>query len=113
MEGFKYEKVESAFRRTFEVDKKFTKARLNLGLMSSRKKDYENALREIRTVLGDESFPHKHVAFYYLARIYNDLDNQSLYLENLRKTTAYNPMFFEAQLELVNTYEEMEDYRCH
>jgi hypothetical protein len=36
MEGFKYEKVESAFRRTFEVDKKFTKARLNLGLMSSQ-----------------------------------------------------------------------------
>jgi hypothetical protein len=32
-------------------------------------------------------------------------------LENLRKATAYNPMFFEAQLELVNAYKEMEDYR--
>lgn len=79
--------------------------------MYFRKKDYENALREIRTALADEAFPHKHIAFYYLARIYKALDNQNLYLENLRKATAYNPMFFEAQLELANAYEEMGDYR--
>jgi tetratricopeptide (TPR) repeat protein len=79
--------------------------------MYFRKKDYENALREIRTALADEPFPHKHIAFYYLARIYKAIDNQNLYLENLRKATAYNPMFFEAQLELANAYEEMGDYR--
>jgi cell division septation protein DedD len=78
--------------------------------MYFRKKDYENALREIRTALADESFPHKHIAFYYLARIYKAIDNQNLYLENLRKATAYNPMFFEAQLELANAYEDMGDY---
>jgi Flp pilus assembly protein TadD len=111
MEVSEYEKAESAFRRALEVDKKFTEARLNLGVMYFRKKDYENALREIRTALADESFPHKHIAFYYLARIYKALDNQNLYLENLRKATAYNPMFFEAQLELANAYEEMRDYR--
>lgn len=111
MEVFEYEKAESAFRRALEVDKKFTEARLNLGVMYFRKKDYENALREIKTALADEAFPHKHIAFYYLARIYKALDNQNLYLENLRKATAYNPMFFEAQLELANAYEEMGDYR--
>jgi tetratricopeptide (TPR) repeat protein len=111
MEVSEYEKAESAFRKALEVDKKFTEARLNLGVMYFRKKDYENALREIRTALADEAFPHKHVAFYYLARIYKALDNQNLYLENLRKATAYNPMFFEAQLELANAYEEMGDYR--
>ncbi len=111
MEVFEYEKAESAFRRALEVDKKFTEARLNLGVMYFRKKDYENALREIRAALADEAFPHKHIAFYYLARIYKALDNQNLYLENLRKATAYNPMFFEAQLELANAYEEMGDYR--
>ncbi len=111
MEVFEYEKAESAFRRALEVDKKFTEARLNLGVMYFRKKDYENALREIRTALADEAFPHKHIAFYYLARIYKAIDNQNLYLENLRKATAYNPMFFEAQLELANAYEEMGDYR--
>jgi tetratricopeptide (TPR) repeat protein len=111
MEVFEYEKAESAFRRALEVDKKFTEARLNLGVMYFRKKDYENALREIRTALADEAFPHKHIAFYYLAKIYKALDNQNLYLENLRKATAYNPMFFEAQLELANAYEEMGDYR--
>jgi len=79
--------------------------------MYFRKKDYENALREIRTALADEAFPHKHIAFYYLARIYKALDNQNLYLENLRKATTYNPMFFEAQLELANAYEEMGDYK--
>ncbi len=111
MEVFEYEKAESAFRRALEVDKKFTEARLNLGVMYFRKKDYENALREIRTALADEAFPHKHIAFYYLARIYKAIDNQNLYLENLRKATAYNPMFFEAQLELANAHEEMGDYR--
>jgi Flp pilus assembly protein TadD len=111
MEVFEYEKAESAFRRALEVGKKFTEARLNLGVMYFRKKDYENALREIRIALADEAFPHKHIAFYYLARIYKAIDNQNLYLENLRKATAYNPMFFEAQLELANAYEEMGDYR--
>ncbi len=111
MEVFEYEKAESAFRRALEVDKKFTEARLNLGVMYFRTKDYEKALREIRTALADEAFPHKHIAFYYLARIYKAIDNQNLYLENLRKATAYNPMFFEAQLELANAYEEMGDYR--
>jgi Tfp pilus assembly protein PilF len=111
MEVYEYEKAESAFRRAIEVDKKFTESRLNLGVMYFRKKDYENALREIRTALADETFPHKHIAFYYLARIYKALDNQNLYLENLRKATAYNPMFLEAQLELANAYEEMGDYR--
>jgi tetratricopeptide (TPR) repeat protein len=111
MEVFEYEKAESAFKRALEVDKNFTEARLNLGVMYFRKKDYENALREIRTALADEPFPHKHIAFYYLARIYKAIDNQDLYLENLRKATAYNPMFFEAQLELANAYEEMGDYR--
>jgi Flp pilus assembly protein TadD len=111
LEVFEYEKAESAFRKALEVDKKFTEARLNLGVMYFRKKDYENALREIRTVLADEPFPHKHIAFYYLARVYKAIDNQNLYLENLRKATAYNPMFFEAQLELANAYEEMGDYR--
>ncbi|AHE96196.1 hypothetical protein THERU_05465 [Thermocrinis ruber] len=111
MEVFEYEKAESVFKRALEVDKKFTEARLNLGVMYFRKKDYEKALREIRTALADEAFPHKHIAFYYLARIYKALDNQNLYLENLRKATAYNPTFFEAQLELANAYEEMGDYR--
>jgi len=111
MEVSEYEKAESAFRRALEVDKKFTEARLNLGVMYFRKKDHENALREIKTTLADEAFPHKHIAFYYLARVYKAIDNQNLYLENLRKATAYNPMFFEAQLELAEAYEEMEDYR--
>jgi tetratricopeptide (TPR) repeat protein len=110
MEVFEYEKAESAFRKALEVDKNFTEARLNLGVMYFRKKDYENALREIKTALADEPFPHKHIAFYYLAKIYKAIDNQDLYLENLRKATAYNPMFFEAQLELANAYEEMGDY---
>jgi tetratricopeptide (TPR) repeat protein len=111
MEVYEYEKAESAFRKALEVDKKFTEARLNLGVMYFRKKDYENALREIKTALADESFPHKHIVFYYLARVYKAIDNQDLYLENLRKATAYNPMFFDAQLELANAYEEMGDYR--
>jgi Tfp pilus assembly protein PilF len=59
--------------------------------MYFRKKDYENALREIRTALADEAFPHKHIAFYYLARIYKALDNQNLVLGEFKKGNRIQP----------------------
>ncbi|WP_448587838.1 tetratricopeptide repeat protein [Thermocrinis sp.] len=111
MEVLEYDKAENAFRKALEVNKRFTEAKLNLGILHFRKKDYEKALKELKEALADEAFPHKHVAFYYLARIYKAMDNQNLYLENLRKSTLYNPMFVDAQLELASAYEELKDYR--
>ncbi|WP_448584471.1 SPOR domain-containing protein [Thermocrinis sp.] len=111
MEVLEYDKAEKAFNKALEVDKKFTEAKLNLGILHFRKKDYERALKELKEALSDEAFPNKHVAFYYLARIYKTMDNQNLYLENLKKATIYNPMFLDAQLELANAYEELGDYK--
>ncbi len=111
MEVLEYDKAEKAFNKALEVDKKFTEAKLNLGILHFRKKDYERALKELKEALSDEAFPNKHVAFYYLARIYKAMDNENLYLENLKKATIYNPMFLDAQLELANAYEELGDYR--
>ncbi|WP_333785167.1 tetratricopeptide repeat protein [Thermocrinis sp.] len=111
MEVMEYDKAEKAFKRALEVDKKFTEAKLNLGILHFRKKDYERALKEIKETLDYEAFPNKHVAFYYLARIYKVLENQALYFENLKKATIYNPMFLDAQFELANAYQEIGDYR--
>ncbi len=111
MEVIEYDKAENAFKRALEVDKKFTEAKLNLGILHFRKKDYERALKEIKETLDYEPFSNKHVAFYYLARIYKVLDNQALYFENLKKATIYNPMFLDAQFELANAYEEIGDYK--
>ena len=111
MEVLEYHKAENAFRKALEVDKKFTEAKLNLGILYFRKKDYEKALNEIKEALNDEAFPNKHVAFYYLAKIYKVMGNQSLYFENLKKATIYNPMFLDAQFELANAYEEVGDYK--
>ena len=111
MEVSEYEKAEGAFKKALEVDRRFTEAKLNLGILHFRKKDYERSMKELREALSDEAFPHKHIAFYYLAKMYKVLDNQSLYLENLKRATLYNPMFLDAQLELASAYEEIGDYR--
>jgi len=111
MEVSEYEKAEGAFKKALEVDKRFTEAKLNLGILHFRKKDYERAMKELKEALSDEAFPHKHIAFYYLAKMYKVMDNQDLYLENLKKATLYNPMFLDAQLELASAYEELGDYR--
>ena len=110
MEVQEYKKSESAFLKALEVDKRFTEAKLNLGILYYRQADYEKAISTLKEVLQDEAFPQKHMAFYYLGKVYQAIGNRREYINNLRKAVAYNPMFIDAQLELAQAYELEENY---
>ncbi len=110
MEVQEYKKSESAFLKALEVDKRFTEAKLNLGILYYRQADYERAISTLKEVLQDEAFPQKHMAFYYLGKVHQAIGNRREYINNLRKAVAYNPMFIDAQLELAQAYELEGDY---
>lgn len=110
MEVQEYEKSEGAFLRALQVSKGYTEAKLNLGILYYRQANYEKAIKTLKEALEDESFPQKHMVFYYLGKVYQTMDNRQEYINNLRKAVAYNPMFIDAQLELAQAYELEGDF---
>ncbi|MDW8032486.1 MAG: tetratricopeptide repeat protein [Aquificaceae bacterium] len=110
MEVQEHQKSETAFLRALQVDKAYTEAKLNLGVLYYRQRQYERSISTLREVLEDEAFPQKHMAFYYLGKAYQAMGNIKEYINNLRRATAYNPMFADAQLELAQAYENEGDY---
>ncbi len=105
-----FKKAEEAFKRALESDPTYSEARMNLGILYFKMKDYEQAIKFLKEAIRDEIFDKKHVAFYHLAKVYKELGNTDLYIENLRKATAYNPLFLEAQLELGSAYMDKREY---
>ncbi|MCX8164576.1 MAG: tetratricopeptide repeat protein [Aquificaceae bacterium] len=110
MEVQEYQKSENAFIRALQVDKAYSDAKLNLGILYYRQRDYEKSIKVLKEVIEDEAFPQKHMAFYYLGRVYQAMGNNRDYINYLKRATAYNPMFVDAQLELAQAYEGLGDY---
>jgi len=110
MEVQEHSKSENAFLKALQVDKNYTEAKLNLGILYYRQANYEKATITLKEVLQDEAFPQRHMAFYYLGKVYQATGNRQEYINNLRKAVAYNPMFIDAQLELAQAYELEENY---
>ncbi|RMH06285.1 MAG: tetratricopeptide repeat protein, partial [Aquificota bacterium] len=110
MEVQEYEKAEQAFKRAMDINKDYTEAKLNMGILRYRQGRYEEAIRIFQEVLSDEAFPQKHIAFYNLAKSYMAIGREDEYLKNLKKAVAYYPLFVDAQLELAGYYESKEDY---
>ncbi|MDQ7038704.1 MAG: tetratricopeptide repeat protein [Aquificota bacterium] len=105
-----YRKAEEAFLRAVQVDPGFSEARMNLGILYFRMEDYKRAVENLKIAIADEVFDKKHIAFYHLAKVYKELGDTGSYIEFLRKATAYNPLFIEAQLELGSAYMDAKDY---
>ena len=105
-----FDKAESAFLKSLQVDKNFTEAYLNMGVMYYRKGDYNRAKEHLETALKDETFVKKHMAFYYLAKVHQKLNNLQDYVRNLERAVAYNPNYVDAQIELAQFYEESKQF---
>ncbi len=110
MEVEEYSKAERAFKKVLEIDPQFSEAKMNLGVLYFRKKNYKEAISYLKDAVRDEIFDKKHVAFYHLARVYKDMGDVENYREYLKKATAYNPLFIEAQLELGSAYMDAKEY---
>ena len=103
-------KAEEAFRMALTSDPTFTEAKMNLGILFRSVKDYRRAIRYLEEAISDETFDKKHLAFFHLAKVYKDIGNKEAYIKNLKKATAYNPLFLEAQLELGSAYMDERRY---
>ncbi len=110
MEVEEYKKAEEAFRMALVANPEFSEAKMNLGILFFKTKDYKGAIKALEEAIADETFDKKHMAFYHLAKVYKELGNKEKYLEYLRKATAYNPMFIDAQLELGSAYMDAKKY---
>jgi tetratricopeptide (TPR) repeat protein len=110
MEAKEFQKAESAFQKALEVDPSYTEAKMNLGILYYNTKDYQRAKSTLIDTLKDEAFSQKHMAYYYLAKVYKELGDKDMYLDSLEKATAYNPLFLEAQMELAQAYEKEGNY---
>ncbi len=111
MEVEEYDKAEEAFNRVLRFDPDHSEAKMNLGILYFKMKDYRKAISYLKSAVADETFDKKHMAFYHLAKVYKEIGDRESYLEYLRKATAYNPLFIEAQLELGSAY--MDAKRFH
>ena len=110
MEVGEWKKAEKSLSKALEIDKNFTDARLNLGILYLKTKRYKEAERYLKEAIEDETFEKKHIAYFYMAKLKRELDDKEGYLRNLKKATAYNPMFIEAQMELGSAYIEIKEY---
>mgnify|MGYP001772519365 CR=1 FL=1 len=111
MEAKEYEKAEFSFKKALEVDPKYTEAKMNLGILYYNSKEYQKAEESLKESLKDEIFSQKHMSYYYLAKVYKELNDDEGYIRNLEKAVAYNPMFLDAQLELAQEYERSGEYK--
>jgi tetratricopeptide (TPR) repeat protein len=105
-----FRKAEEAFLRAVQADPAFSEAKMNLGILYFRMKDYKRAIENLKEAISDELFDKKHIAFYHLAKVYKEMGDTDRYVEFLKKATAYNPLFIEAQLELGSAYMDAKDY---
>ncbi len=110
MEVEEFKKAEEAFRMALVANPDFSEAKMNLGILFFKTKDYKGAIKNLEEAIADETFDKKHMAFYHLAKVYKELGKREKYLEYLRKATAYNPMFIDAQLELGSAYMDLKKY---
>ncbi len=110
MEVGEYKKAEEAFKKALESDPSFTEAKMNLGVLYRKMKNYREAVKYLKEAVSDETFDKKHLAFFHLAKVYKEMGEKEAYIRNLKKATAYNPLFLEAQLELGSAYMDEKRY---
>ncbi len=110
MEVEEFGKAEEAFKRVLKLDPDYSEAKMNLGILYFRMKDYRKAISYLKDAVADEMFDKKHIALYHLAKVYKEIGDVESYMEYLRKATAYNPLFLEAQLELGSAYMDAKRY---
>jgi len=110
MEVEEFGKAEEAFKRVLKLDSGHSEAKMNLGILYFKMKDYRKAISHLKDAVADEMFDKKHIAFYHLAKVYKEIGDEESYMEYLRKATAYNPLFLEAQLELGSAYMDVRRY---
>ena len=106
-----YDKAERSFKKALELKKDYSEAWMNLGVMYFKTKHFGKAIEALRKAVEDDLFDKKHIAYYYLAKVYRELGDEEKYINSLKKAASYNPLFIEAQIELGEAYMERGDFK--
>lgn len=94
-----YKKAEEEYLNLLKIDKNDFEVIMYLGAIYSENKNYSAALQKFKYLSLQTNYSSKHLAFYYLARVYLDegssLANQNA-KNNLLKSLKMKPDFFES-----------------
>lgn len=94
-----YEKAIASYESILKKDAEDTEVMLYLGAVYSEQKNYKKAIEQFGKVANEKQSSSRHLARYYMARIYLEQDekkNAKLAQIELRKSIDNRPDFFEA-----------------
>ncbi len=98
-----YPKAESEYLSLLKKDKDDSEAALYLGAVYSEMKNYPKAIQKFVELTKNPNYTSKHLAHYYLARVYLEQANKNantLAQVDLKKSIKIKPDFFESVLLL-------------
>ncbi len=94
-----YGKAEGEYLSLLRKDREDSEAMLYLGAVYSEMKNYPKAIRKFTTLANQPQYSSKHLALYYLARVYLEQGLKSaskLAQVELKKSIKIKPEFFES-----------------
>jgi tetratricopeptide (TPR) repeat protein len=94
-----YTKAEAEYLHLLKKDKDDVEAMLYLGAVYSETKNYKKAVQEFVTLTNHPQYTSKHLAHYYLARVYLEQGGKSankMAQAELEKSLKVKPDFFES-----------------
>lgn len=104
-----YLKSEEIYKSLVKADPTDMESLLYLGAIYTELKNYPKAVECFKTVSADKEFASKHLAFYYLARVYSEQTPKKTdrVKAELKKAMAAKPDFFEA-ISMMGQYVQKE-----
>jgi tetratricopeptide (TPR) repeat protein len=105
-----YAKAENLYKKLIKKDSDDSEALLYLGSVYTEQKNYPKAIEVFKKLTRQPSYNSKHVAHYYIARIFSEQNNVKLsqIKAELSKAIAIKPDFFDAVNMLGHLIEKFE-----
>ncbi|MEQ1723819.1 MAG: tetratricopeptide repeat protein, partial [Pseudobdellovibrio sp.] len=105
-----YTKAEELYKKLIKKDSDDTEALLYLGAVYTEQKNYPKAIEVFRKLTRHPSYDSKHVAHYYIARIFSEQNKVKLsqIKAELSKAIEIKPDFFDAVSMLGHLTEKLE-----
>ncbi|MCC2679889.1 MAG: hypothetical protein K0R29_2465 [Pseudobdellovibrio sp.] len=104
-----YTKSEEIYKGLVKADPKDMESLLYLGAIYTELKNYPKAVECFKVVSSDKEFASKHLAYYYLARVYSEQSPKKTerVKAELKKAMQAKPDFFEA-ISMMGQYVQKE-----
>jgi tetratricopeptide (TPR) repeat protein len=94
----RYDASEEIYKKLVQADKTDMESLLYLGAVYTEKQNFTKAIESFKTICADKDYSSKHLAQYYLARVYAEQSPKKTdrIKAELKKSMDLKPEFFEA-----------------